>query len=117
MPLSLFIFPVHLVPFPFLFVTCPLSLAPCPASPPIPKYRIVPNKLTFFLCCMKLSPRESEILFLIVGMELSNSAIALKLGISTGTVDTHRKKLLQKMRVKNSVGLTKMAIKEKYISV
>jgi RNA polymerase sigma factor (sigma-70 family) len=66
---------------------------------------------------MKLSPRETEVLHLIVEAELSNAAIAQKLGISTGTVDTHRKKLLLKLSVKNSVGLTKMAIKKNYITL
>ena len=64
---------------------------------------------------MRLSPREGEILFLIVSMELSSSDIAKRLGISVGTVDTHRKNLLQKLNVKNSVGLTKVAIRDKYI--
>jgi DNA-binding CsgD family transcriptional regulator len=64
---------------------------------------------------MKLSPREIEILQMIVGLELSNSAIAEKLGISIGTVDTHRKNILHKLKVKNSVGLTKVAIRDNYI--
>lgn len=66
---------------------------------------------------MKLSPREKEILYMIVGLELSSSAIANQLGISVGTVDTHRKNLLLKLNVKNSVGLTKVAIKENYIKI
>lgn len=64
---------------------------------------------------MKLSPRETEILQMIVGLELSSAEIAKRLGISVGTVDTHRKNLLQKLEVNNSVGLTKVAIKNKFI--
>ena len=45
---------------------------------------------------MKLTKREKEILELIVIEELSSSEIALILNISIGTVNTHRKKLLQK---------------------
>lgn len=59
---------------------------------------------------MKLTKREKEILELIVIEELSSSEIATLLNISIGTVDTHRKKLLQKFGVTNSVGLTKKAI-------
>ncbi len=59
---------------------------------------------------MKLTSREKEILELIVVDELSSSEIASKLGISIGTVDTHRKKLLLKLNVNNSVGLTKKTI-------
>jgi RNA polymerase sigma factor (sigma-70 family) len=66
---------------------------------------------------MKLSPREREILYLIVGLEMSSADIAKQLGISVGTVDTHRKNLLLKLNVKNSVGLTKVAIRDKYIQL
>lgn len=66
---------------------------------------------------MKLSPREKEILFLIIDKEMSNSEIAVILGISVGTVDTHRKNILNKFQVSNSVGLTKKAIKLKLIDV
>lgn len=48
---------------------------------------------------------------------MSNSEIAVILGISVGTVDTHRKNILNKFQVSNSVGLTKKAIKLKLIDV
>ncbi|MFZ5553002.1 MAG: response regulator transcription factor [Bacteroidota bacterium] len=66
---------------------------------------------------MHLTSREKEILHLIIEEEMSNSRIAKKLGIAIGTVDTHRKKLLQKFDVSNSVGLTKRAIRMNIIRV
>lgn len=57
-----------------------------------------------------LSPREWEVLKLIC-QEYSSAQIAQKLFVSTSTVDTHRKKLLVKLGVNNTVGLVKYAIK------
>jgi DNA-binding NarL/FixJ family response regulator len=57
-----------------------------------------------------LSDREKEILILVC-KEYSSSQIAEKLFISTGTVDTHRKNLLVKLSVNNTVGLVKYALK------
>lgn len=56
-----------------------------------------------------LSPRELEVLNLIA-QEYSNHEIAEKLFISIRTVDTHRRNLLEKLSMKNNVGLTKYAI-------
>jgi len=56
-----------------------------------------------------LSPREIEVLKLIA-QEHSNTEIANKLFISVRTVDTHKRNLLEKLGVRNSVGLTKFAI-------
>ena len=55
-----------------------------------------------------LTEREKEIIQLIV-QELTSQEIADKLFISKKTVDTHRKNLLQKIDVKNIVGLIKFA--------
>lgn len=55
-----------------------------------------------------LSPREYEILKLIC-LELSSSEIAEKLFLSTGTVDTHRRNIMVKLGVNNTVGLVKFA--------
>lgn len=66
---------------------------------------------------MNLTTREKEVLHLIVNEELSSSQIAVRLGLSVGTVDTHRKKLLHKLNVNNSVGLTKKTIQQKIIEV
>ena len=57
-----------------------------------------------------LTRRELEVLKLIVA-EYSNSEIANELFISIRTVDTHRRNLLAKLRVKNTAGLVKYAIK------
>ena len=57
-----------------------------------------------------LSEREIEVLRLIA-QEYSNGEIANKLFISIRTVDTHRRNLLEKLHVKNTVGLVKYAIK------
>ncbi len=56
-----------------------------------------------------LSPRECEILQLIC-QELSSAEIGEKLFLSTGTVDTHRRNILVKLGVNNTVGLVKFAI-------
>jgi len=61
-----------------------------------------------------LSDREKEILILVC-QEYSSAQIADKLFISTGTVDTHRKNILIKLGVNNTVGLVKYAIKHKLI--
>jgi DNA-binding NarL/FixJ family response regulator len=56
-----------------------------------------------------LSEREIEVLRLIA-QEYSNGEIAEKLFISIRTVDTHRRNLLEKLQVKNTVGLVKYAL-------
>jgi len=57
----------------------------------------------------KLTPRELEILKLIAE-EKTNQEIADSLFISIRTVDTHRRNLLEKLQVKNTVGLVRYAI-------
>lgn len=61
-----------------------------------------------------LSKRETEILKLICS-EYSNADIADKLFLSVSTVETHRKNLIAKLGVNNTVGLVKFAIKNKLI--
>lgn len=58
-----------------------------------------------------LSDRELEVLRLIA-QEYSNPEIAEKLFISIRTVDTHRRNLLEKLQVKNTVGLVKYALEK-----
>ena len=53
-----------------------------------------------------LTKREMQVLKLITEQH-SNSAIADTLCVSTGTVDTHRKNIILKLGVKNTVGLIK----------
>ncbi len=57
-----------------------------------------------------LTPREKEILKMIAE-EFTTQEIADKLFISLRTAETHRYTLLQKMGVKNTAGLVKMAMK------
>lgn len=58
----------------------------------------------------QLSPREKEVLVLIVN-ELTSEEIAEKLFISKKTVDHHRQHLFAKCKCKSTVGLVKYAIK------
>ncbi len=59
--------------------------------------------------------REKEILQLIVD-EFTNQEIADKLFLSLRTVENHRNNLLQKLDVKNTAGLVKIAIQEGLVS-
>ncbi|WP_423128587.1 response regulator [Gaoshiqia sp. Z1-71] len=61
-----------------------------------------------------LTEREIEILKLIA-LENSNVEIAGKLYISPKTVETHRKNLMKKIGVRNSLGVYKFALKHKMI--
>lgn len=58
-----------------------------------------------------ITRREKEILKLITE-EHTNQDIAGKLFLSLRTVENHRNNLLQKLNVKNTAGLVKMAIQE-----
>lgn len=64
----------------------------------------------------KLSPRELEILQLVVDENTTN-AIAEKLFISPMTVDTHRKNILKKTETKSIVGLIKYALLHNLVKV
>lgn len=61
-----------------------------------------------------LSKREIEVLQLVC-KEYSNVAIAEQLFLSVSTVETHRKNLIAKLGVNNTVGLVKFALKNKLI--
>jgi two-component system, NarL family, response regulator NreC len=61
-----------------------------------------------------LSKREQEILKLIC-KEYSNADIAAQLFLSISTIETHRKNLISKLGVNNTVGLVKFALKHKLI--
>ena len=62
----------------------------------------------------ELTKREIEVLKLIA-MEITNEEIAKKLVVGKRTVDAHRQNLLNKLHVKNTVGLIKFAYKSKLI--
>jgi len=57
-----------------------------------------------------LTKREIEILKL-VSEELSNIEISEKLFISPRTVETHKRNMISKLNVKNSIGLVRYALK------
>lgn len=61
-----------------------------------------------------LSRREIEILTLIC-KEFSNLEIAGKLFLSVSTIETHRKNIIAKLGVNNTVGLVRFALKNKLI--
>lgn len=61
-----------------------------------------------------LTKRETEILKLICD-GLSSKDISVKLFISINTVETHRKKILTKLNVRNSVGIVKYALENNLI--
>lgn len=61
-----------------------------------------------------LTERELEILKMIA-LENSNTEIANALFISPKTVETHRKNLMRKIGVKNSLGVYKFALKHKLV--
>jgi DNA-binding NarL/FixJ family response regulator len=61
-----------------------------------------------------LSRRELEVLKLIC-KEYSNAEIADKLFLSVSTVETHRKNLIAKLGVNNTVGLVKFALRHRLI--
>jgi DNA-binding NarL/FixJ family response regulator len=56
-----------------------------------------------------LTKREKEVLQLIA-LEHTTNEMAEKLFISLNTVETHRKNILRKLKVRNSVGIVKKAI-------
>ena len=61
-----------------------------------------------------LSPREMEIFKLLTG-ELNSRQIALQLSISKNTVDTHRRRILDKLGCNSLVELTRYAIRNGYL--
>nr|WP_294937683.1 response regulator transcription factor [uncultured Flavobacterium sp.] len=62
-----------------------------------------------------ITDRELEILKLI-SLEYSGKEISEALYISPNTVETHRKNLIKKLNVKNTIGLVKFALKHNVIN-
>ena len=58
----------------------------------------------------QLTDRELDVLKLIA-LEYTSKEIAEQLFIAQSTVDTHRKNIIEKLKVKNSVGLGKIAVR------
>ena len=63
-----------------------------------------------------LTKREMEVMRLIA-KEYSNQEIADRLNVSSRTVDTHKRNLIKKLKVKNIVGLVKFAMKHNLTEV
>jgi DNA-binding NarL/FixJ family response regulator len=63
-----------------------------------------------------LSPREREVLTLIAQGQTSKE-IASELGVSFGTVDTHRTNLMRKLKIRNVAGLVVYAFRAGLIEV
>ncbi len=63
---------------------------------------------------VNLSQRENEVLFF-VSKEFSNQEIAERMEISLRTVETHKRNLVKKLRVKNVVGLVRYALENQYL--
>ena len=75
-----------------------------------------PKRKTNNLERFNLTNREIEVLTLI-GEEFTSPEISEKLFISTHTVISHRKNLLQKLHVKNTAGLVRFALSLKDMQV
>lgn len=58
----------------------------------------------------QLTDREMDVLKLIA-LEYTSKEISEQLFIAQSTVDTHRKNIIEKLKVKNSVGLGKIAVR------
>lgn len=62
-----------------------------------------------------LSPRELEVITLI-SLEYSGKEISEQLFISLNTVETHRKNIMKKLKIKNVIGLVKYALKNNLVN-
>lgn len=63
---------------------------------------------------MNLSARENEVLYY-VSKEFTNQEIAERMEISLRTVETHKRNLIKKLRVKNVVGLVRYAMENGHL--
>ena len=74
------------------------------------------NRNTDYSCeGMNISDREIEIITLIAE-GFSNKEVADKLFLSTHTVTTHRKNIMNKLGVNNTAGLVLFAVRENLVS-
>lgn len=67
-----------------------------------------------FYLIESLTERELDVLKLIV-YEYNSPEIADKLHVSTSTIETYRKSIYKKLKIKNAVGLAMFAIKNKIV--
>lgn len=64
----------------------------------------------------KLSPRETEVLALVADGH-SNKEIARSLGISVRTSESHRQRIMDKLGIRTTAGLTKYAIAQGLVKI
>jgi DNA-binding NarL/FixJ family response regulator len=76
-------------------------------NPKLNKYEPIVDSL--------LTEREMEIITLI-SLEYSGKEISKLLFISANTVETHRKNIMKKLKLKNTIGLVKYALKNNLIN-
>ncbi|MFK7971314.1 MAG: response regulator [Bacteroidia bacterium] len=62
-----------------------------------------------------LSRREKEVLELILD-EYTSKEIAAKLSLSADTIETHRRRLLNKLNVRNTAGLVRIAVEHNLLA-
>ena len=74
----------------------------------------VSSTIASHLSLTKITEREQEVLYLIAN-EYTSGEIAQKLYISNHTVVCHRKRLLEKLHVKNTAGLVRRAFELGYL--
>jgi DNA-binding NarL/FixJ family response regulator len=74
------------------------------------------SKLTGLPAIPELSARETEVLKLLV-KGMNTKSIAQVLCISKNTVDTHRRRILDKMGCENITELTRLALREGLIDL
>ena len=65
---------------------------------------------------ISITTREREVLYFIAH-EFTAKEIASRLFISTHTVDTHRKHLLEKLGVKNTAGMVRRGFEQGILSI
>lgn len=65
---------------------------------------------------VKLTPRETEIVHLLA-YEYSSKEIAQKIYVSYETVHSHRKNILQKLKVRNVAGIVRVAFETGILQV
>lgn len=92
-----------------------VSFSPAVAKMALQQYvttggRVTPSPIE------KLTDREREVLKLIAE-GCSNKDVARALNLSVRTVETHRERIMRKLKVHNAAGLTKIAIAHGLISI
>jgi two-component system NarL family response regulator len=80
-------------------------------SPTVTRHAVGRNAALFSGAAHRLSAREREVLVLVANGKHS-AQIAVKLGISVGTVEAHRRNIMVKLGLHTIAELTKYAVRE-----